>query len=86
MTRITVNIERLVIDGIRLDQRQSGLVQAAIDSRLTDLVTNSGLAGSFNTSGAVPQLMGGSVAWDQASGVSNLGELVGDAIFRTINK
>ncbi|HZS09154.1 MAG TPA: hypothetical protein VFD58_30245 [Blastocatellia bacterium] len=53
---IKLHIERLILDGLPLDARQSAEVRAAVEAELTRLLTAGGLKQELLAGGATPSL------------------------------
>ena len=83
-TSIHIEIERLILHGLPLDQRQARLVQSAIESELSLQMSSPGIAERFGTGGAVARAAAEPVNWSPASGPSALGTQLGQTISRSI--
>ena len=83
-TTIHIEIERLVLDGWPLDQRQARLVQAAIETDLSRQMSVPGMAEQFDSSSALNHAATQPVNWNNASGPAALGTQVGQAVTRSI--
>jgi hypothetical protein len=53
---IHINIDRLVLDGITISQRERPLLQVAVESELARLLAEGGLSRSLGSGGAYPTL------------------------------
>ena len=86
MTTIHVEIERLILDGWPLDQRQARVVQSAIEAELSRQMSSSGSAEQFGTGSALAHAATEPVSWNTASGSATLGNQVGQAVSRSIQR
>jgi hypothetical protein len=53
---INLHIDRLILDGVTLSQRERTLLGASLEAELTRLLTTGGLPTTFPISGAVPSV------------------------------
>lgn len=53
---INLHIDRLILDGVTLSQRERTLLGASLEAELTRLLTTGGLPTTFPSSGAVPSV------------------------------
>lgn len=58
---INLHIERLVLDGVNLAAGQRHLLQASVETELTRLLTDGGLAPSLARGSALPKLSGSGI-------------------------
>lgn len=54
--KITLHIERLVLDGLPVSRLQGPMVQSAIQSELAELLTKSGLSPELHSGGSIPAM------------------------------
>jgi hypothetical protein len=79
---INLHIERLVLDGLPLTRNQGALVQAAVEAELARLLSDEGLASTWQSGGAVPTVRAGTV--QLAAGESNppqIGQQIARAVY-----
>ena len=78
MSNIHIHIERLILDGLPVKGSDGSLVQAAIESELTHLLTKQGLPGV--SAGARPHLTGAPIHLLKDSSPAHLGHQIAQAI------
>lgn len=95
MTRpsIHVRIERLVLtsgDGLDLERRDGGAIQAAVEAELGRLLGEGGLRPDLASGGAVPSVRGGALETpsraDAGAGPSALGTGIARAVYGGIGR
>lgn len=77
---IELHIERLIFDGLRVEQRHRAQIQAAIESELTRLLTTGGLSAELATGGAVRSLGAGEIDLTNPLGAAHLGNQIARAV------
>jgi len=77
---VRLHIERLVLDGLPITQRQGPQLQAAIQQELVRLLADSGSLAQFNTGGAVAAINGGTIQLTPAADVTGIGRQVATAV------
>ena len=75
---INIHIERLILDGLPVTSNQGALVQAAVETELTHLLTEQSL--SRSSAGAVPRLSAGAIQLTQDSKPAQLGQQIARSI------
>lgn len=85
-TNISVNIERLVLDGISIPHHHRPLLQAAVEEELTRLLAAGGLSSSMMTGGAIPQMLARDIQLAGESDVSHLGQQIAQAVYSGIGR
>jgi hypothetical protein len=83
---ITLHIERLVFDGLPLSEAALPHVQAAIESRLAELIASGGLGVGLAGSQVVPSLRGGDVHMAAGLDDAGLGRQVAGALYGGIGR
>lgn len=78
---INLHIERLILDGLPLEQRQGPQLQAAVERELTRLLSDNGPTASFNTSGTLASVKGGSIRVAERANPAGLGEQIAAAVY-----
>jgi hypothetical protein len=82
---VTVQIERLILDGLPLSRAQGALVQASLEAELGRLLTEGGIAENFAPGGAVPLLRANAI--DAASAdPAQLGTQIARAVYGGIGQ
>jgi hypothetical protein len=79
---INLHIERLVLDGLPVSRGQGELVQAAIETELTDLLAEQGLSSS--SAGAVAHLSADSIQVTHDSKPASMGHQIARAIYASL--
>jgi hypothetical protein len=84
--RIKLHIERLSLEGLPLTRNQGAAVQTAVESELTRMLSERGLADGIRAGGAMPSLP--AVRLEYASGASpaQLGRQIARAVYGGIGK
>ncbi len=83
---IVVHIERLVLDGLSIGPGQGARVQAAVESELSRLLTEGGLASGLQSGGAFANVRANSIT--PATGVhpTRLGQQIAQSVYSGIGK
>ena len=80
--RIRLHIERLVIDGVAVDQPR--ILRQALEQELSGRLREGGLSSELRSGGAVPQMRGGAIQFSQESHPARLGSQIAGAVYRGI--
>jgi hypothetical protein len=80
--KIHLHIERLVLDGVALDQ--PGVLRRALEQELTGRLMEGGLSPELRPGGAVPSVRGGAIELGQGSNPARLGTQIAGAVYRGI--
>lgn len=83
MTKIHIEIERLILDGLPLDAAQSRIVQTAIENELSRQFS-APEAKPIGTSSNIDHAETAPVSWKSANGPVSLGNQIGNAVSRSI--
>jgi hypothetical protein len=82
---ISFHIERLVLDGIDISQRERPLLQMAVESELARLLVEGGLSRSLSSGGAYPTLATAPIQLtDQHP--AHLGQQIAQAVYGGIGR
>ncbi len=81
---ISVQIDRLLIDGLRLTPEQRPLLQAAVEAELAHLLSAGGLSPELRSGGAVSSARAGSIQLADESSPLHLGHEIARAVYRGI--
>jgi hypothetical protein len=81
---INIHIERLILDGLAISQRQRPLVQAAVEAELSRLLAADGLAAHLQSGGALPQLKGDNIQLTHQSDPDTLGRQIARSVYSGI--
>lgn len=79
--KIHVRIERLVLEGLPIAQRQGPQLQAAVENELVRLLTESRSTGQFNTGRELASISGGSIQVAEHAEPAGLGEQIAAAVY-----
>jgi len=84
---INLHIERLVLDGVNIAPGQRPLVQAAVESELTRLLTAGGLSPDLTGGGALHRVSANAIQLNSsAGGPADLGRQIASSIYGGIGK
>ena len=83
---ITVHIEHLVLDGLPLAAADSTAVQAAVQTELTRLLTDGGLAADLQHDGAFTSVRGTAVSMGRDTAPAQLGQQISAAVYGGIGR
>lgn len=80
--KIHLHIERLVLDGVAVDQPR--IMRKALEQELAGRLREGGLSPEFHRGGAVPRVHGGSIELGLGSHPARLGTQIAGAVSRGI--
>jgi hypothetical protein len=83
---ITLHIDRLVLDGVALAPNQRHLLQASIETELTRLLTERGLATGLTQGLAVPRLTAGNIHVNATNNPAQLGQQIAQSVYGGIGR
>jgi hypothetical protein len=83
---INLHIERLVLDGLPIEARQSALVKEAVEAELTRLLQANGLSAGLQSGGAVPNLSAESIQLSTDKNPTRMGQQIAQAVYGGIGK
>lgn len=83
---INLHIERLVLDGLDLAPEQRPLLQAAVESELSRLLTERGLSPGLAQGVAVPRLSAQDIRMTSANNPKQLGQQIAQSVYRGIGR
>lgn len=78
---INLHIERLILDGLPVDQRHGPTLQAAVERELTRLLTDSASVAPFNTGGTQASVKGGPIQVAEGAEATGLGKQIAAAVY-----
>lgn len=81
---ITLNIERLVLEGVELSPHQRPLLQAAVEAELARLLTAHDLAASLQSDGSLARLPGTAIQLTHPAVPDHLGRQIAQAIYASL--
>jgi hypothetical protein len=82
---INLHIERLILDGLSINRSQGPLVQAAVETELSRLLTERGIASSLRSGGAMPSLRAGNIQLEHGVAAPRLGAQIAGAVHRQLS-
>jgi len=83
---IVVHIERLILDGVPIGPGQGALVQAAVESELSRLLTEGGLASNLQSGGAFASVRANSIPLAAGDRPTRFGQQIAQAVYGGIGK
>ena len=83
---INLHIERLVLDGIPLGPGQRPLLQAALETELSRLLTSGGLSDSLQLGGALYNMKTSGIQLAHEGNPAQLGEQIASSVYGRIGK
>ncbi len=83
---ITIHIERLILDGVSVPQRQRPHLQASIEEELARLLAADGLAAHLQSSGMLSRVSGGELQLQVKDDPVQLGRQIAQAVYRGIGQ
>lgn len=84
--RINLHIERLVIEGLPLEQAHASLVQSAVQQELAQLLGSKGIAPALMTGGAMSQAQGSNLRVGRESSPRQLGTQIANSVHEGLVK
>jgi len=77
---INLHIERLVLEGLPLTQRQGPLVRTAIERELVRLLASDGIAPGLMSGAAMPNAPGGAMQFAKEASPRQLGTQIAQSV------
>jgi hypothetical protein len=84
--RISVHIERVILEGLPVARAHGPLLQAAVERELADLLAAGGLARELTVGGAVVRVSGGPLRLAQGSDPRRLGKQIARSVYEGIGR
>jgi hypothetical protein len=78
---IVVHIERLILDGLPIGSGQGMLVQAALESELSRLLAEGGLASNLQSGGAFANVRASSISPAAGDHPTRLGQQIAQSVY-----
>ena len=78
--KVNLHIERLVLDGLPVEQRQGPHLQATIERELIRLLADGNSLAGVSTGGAVASIDAGSIDTKAGTGAASLGKQIAAAV------
>ena len=79
---VNLHIERLILDGLTVSPAERPLLQAAVETELTRLITDGGLSPALQEGGARPSLRAGGMELQGGENPTNLGTQIAQAVYK----
>jgi len=83
---VDLHIERLILEGVDLAPGQRPGLQAAVESELTRLLTEGGLAPQLTAGGALPRVTSPAIQLGHGDAPTTLGRQIAGAVYGGIGK
>jgi hypothetical protein len=83
---INLHIERLILDGVDIHPSQRHLLHASVQTELTRLLTEGGVAPQLTGGGALPQVTSPAIQLTSGHGPTELGRQIAGAVYGGIGK
>lgn len=84
MTSISLHIDRLILDGVAVAPADRAALLAAVETELTRLLTEGGVADGILAGGAVPFLRGASLTLTADGSAASLGARLAQAVYQSL--
>jgi hypothetical protein len=83
---INLHIERVILDGLPFETRQSAVLRAAIETELALLLTRDNAAANWQSGGAVPGVRAEAIQVTAQSSPAQLGKQIAGSVYGSIGK
>ncbi|MFL6216662.1 MAG: hypothetical protein ACJ74J_22455 [Blastocatellia bacterium] len=81
---INLHIERLVLEGLAVESRQSDAIREAVEAELVRLLSENGLSGKLQSGGVFPRLQAQAINLETGNSLPRIGEQIGRSVFGSI--
>lgn len=81
---INLHIERLVLDGLPVEVKDSAMLRAAIEAELTRLLTENGLSSGLQTGGRLTRLPANAIQLSTGESPPQLGQQIARTVYGSI--
>lgn len=81
---INLRIERLILDGLPVTLAERGVLQAAIETELTQLLVTSGLNAAFLERMSIPSMPTSTMQWPANNNPTHLGQQIARSVYSEI--
>lgn len=81
MVRMSIHIERLILDGLPVDRSDGPAVKAAVEEELSKLIADRGISFEFITGGAVALISANDIRFGPGASPSNLGTQIARSVY-----
>ena len=83
---INLHIERLILDGLPLEARDSAILRAAVEVELARLLTENNVAANRQTGEAAPSARADAIQLTGESNPAQIGRQIAGSIYESIGK
>jgi len=83
---INLHIERVILDGLRLDNGQQKVLQATIEYELLSLIKDQGLRGELIGGGARPSVAADGIRLESGYSSAQLGRQIAQSVYGGLTK
>ena len=83
---INLHIERLILDGLPLEAKDSATIRATVEVELARLLTENNVAANWQTGGAVPNVRSNAIELTTQSSPAQIGRQIAGSIYGSIGK
>ena len=83
---INLHIDRVVLDGLRLDDGQQKILQATIEYELLSLIKEQGLRGELLGGGARPSVAADGIQLERGHSSAQLGRQIAQSVYGGLTK
>jgi hypothetical protein len=83
---INLHIERLILDGLSLEAKDSAAFRTAVEVELTRLLTQNNDPANWQTGGAVPSLRADAIQLTAESSPAQISQQIAGSIYGSIGK
>jgi hypothetical protein len=81
---INLHIERIIIEGLPVERNGQGALQSAIETELTRLLSENGLAATLQSGGVFPNAPSSSIQLAGAESPAQIGQQIARAAYGSI--
>lgn len=83
---INLHIERLVLDGVSIEPHQRADLKAAVETELSQRLVSQGIGSTMQSDNNRQSVRGGSISIENIRKPTSLGQQIGSAVYRGIEK
>jgi hypothetical protein len=79
--KVSLHIERLVLDGLPIERAQGPTVKAAVEAELSRLIADGGISSEMMAGGAVPSVSTDSIQTARGASPANIGRQIARSVY-----
>lgn len=83
---INLHIERLVLDGISVEPHQRAELKATVEATLSQQLVSQGISSAIQSNNNFQSVKGDSISIENIHRPTSLGQQIGDAVYRGLEK